>query len=423
MKRLLFFSLFFTLISSCFSFGQVLKNPLSDTCYLPLAVGNKWQYFDEVEIAEGGVYYNCYYLKQIEVTEEQQFNNLTYYKYDNKWVRYDKEELKAYILVNGVESVYADFDPDNIQYQSYFGTVSVVGKTLNVFGVNDFCLGFSYSNQYSGTSYQYYFKNNFGMVQQTSSAGGPAASGYGHNNKIIGFFCADTSMGNTIYESARPAIELTEVTLSNNLLVKANIKHKYSYETHRVGATPYTSFGCSFISSVFFDYFYYNGIDTIPGAKIEMDSVTEIKYQLITQINNNLLSQGYSLYYKIIATDKAVIPHTVSYPVNGYNKFTPVGVDNNEITGSPSVYLLKQNYPNPFNPSTSIEFNIPQQGDVKLTVYDILGKEINTLINKNLNAGNYSVNFDGTGLSSGIYFYTLKAEGKQTITKKMVLTK
>ncbi len=100
-----------------------------------------------------------------------------------------------------------------------------------------------------------------------------------------------------------------------------------------------------------------------------------------------------------------------------------VGINENISDVKPNDYILSQNYPNPFNPSTTIEFNIPQQGDVKLTVYDILGKEINTLINKNLNAGNYSVNFDGTGLSSGIYFYTLKVEGKQTITKKMVLTK
>ncbi|MFH0736300.1 MAG: T9SS type A sorting domain-containing protein [bacterium] len=423
MKRPLLFTLFLAFASCFYSFGQVLNSPTLDTCFFPLCIGNKWQYHDVAEVAEGGVYYYCYYLKEIEVTDEQQFNNLTYYKYDNKWVRYDKEELKAYILIDSVESIYVDFSPDDIHYQSYFGTVSVIGKTLDIFGDINFCIGFNYSNYFSSTSYSYYFKDRFGLVYSESTSSGPVASGSRHSNTIIGFFCADTNMGSTIYDSAQPTIELTGATLSSSLSIKADIKHKYSHETHRVGVTPYTSYGCSFIRSVFLDYVYFNGIDTIPGAKIEMNDITEIKYQLITQINNNLLSQGYSLYYKIIATDKAVIPHTVSYPANGYNKFTTVGVDNNEITGNPSYYLLNQNYPNPFNPTTTIEFSIPKQENVKLIVYDILGKEINTLINKEMGAGNHKVEFNATGLSSGIYFYKLKCSGLETITKKMILAK
>ncbi len=89
----------------------------------------------------------------------------------------------------------------------------------------------------------------------------------------------------------------------------------------------------------------------------------------------------------------------------------------------PETFKLSQNYPNPFNPSTTIEFFVPQQGEVKITVYDMLGKEISTLINKTLNSGTHKVDFSANGLSSGIYFYTLKYNNKQTITKKMVLTK
>jgi hypothetical protein len=84
--------------------------------------------------------------------------------------------------------------------------------------------------------------------------------------------------------------------------------------------------------------------------------------------------------------------------------------------------LLSQNYPNPFNPSTTIKFQIKDSRFVILKIYDMLGKEIETLVNKNLNAGEYLVTFDGSKFSSGIYFYKLEMDGFAE-TKKMVLLK
>jgi len=97
-----------------------------------------------------------------------------------------------------------------------------------------------------------------------------------------------------------------------------------------------------------------------------------------------------------------------------------------------SEFKLEQNYPNPFNPSTKIKFTIPTADNplrggargelVTLKVYDILGNEIATLVNEELSAGEYEVEFDGKRLTSGIYFYTLKA-GSFIQTKKMVYLK
>jgi len=84
------------------------------------------------------------------------------------------------------------------------------------------------------------------------------------------------------------------------------------------------------------------------------------------------------------------------------------------------TFLLSQNFPNPFNPSTKIEYQVPEMSSVSIKIYDLLGKEIKTLINEEKPAGNYEVEFDGTGLPSGIYFYQLKAGG-YVETKKMVL--
>lgn len=100
---------------------------------------------------------------------------------------------------------------------------------------------------------------------------------------------------------------------------------------------------------------------------------------------------------------------------------TPSGINNN--TQSAYQYNLYQNYPNPFNPSTSIEFFLPKQSLVNLKVYDIVGKEIATLVNNGVRKeGLHSINFDGSNLSSGIYYYKISA-GEFTDIKKMMLVK
>jgi len=98
---------------------------------------------------------------------------------------------------------------------------------------------------------------------------------------------------------------------------------------------------------------------------------------------------------------------------------SPTGITNNEI---PVKYDLTQNYPNPFNPATMIEFAIPNDNFVSLKVYDALGKEVANLVNQEMAAGYYTVNFDGSNLGSGVYFYRIEsAEFVQT--KKMLLIK
>jgi len=91
-----------------------------------------------------------------------------------------------------------------------------------------------------------------------------------------------------------------------------------------------------------------------------------------------------------------------------------------EIT--PSGYLLYQNFPNPFNPKTIIKYEIPERSFVILKVYDGLGNEVVTLVDEEKAAGNYEVKFGASGLTSGIYFYQLKAK-EHIETRKMLLLK
>jgi hypothetical protein len=91
-------------------------------------------------------------------------------------------------------------------------------------------------------------------------------------------------------------------------------------------------------------------------------------------------------------------------------------------TGVPDKFELKQNYPNPFNPSTKINFSIPFAGPVKLTVFDMSGKEVASLVNERLNVGSYEYEFKATNLASGVYFYKL-ITNDFVQTKKMTLIK
>ncbi|MBK7378335.1 MAG: T9SS type A sorting domain-containing protein [Ignavibacteriales bacterium] len=85
-------------------------------------------------------------------------------------------------------------------------------------------------------------------------------------------------------------------------------------------------------------------------------------------------------------------------------------------------YFLSDNYPNPFNPNTSISYSIPENAFVTLKIYDVLGNEVEELINEQKEPGNYQIDFNASELSSGIYYYTLTA-GNFTSTKKMSLIK
>jgi hypothetical protein len=114
----------------------------------------------------------------------------------------------------------------------------------------------------------------------------------------------------------------------------------------------------------------------------------------------------------VVATDKKV-----------YKVWAPLIVNVPTLTSiNPDAYSLSQNYPNPFNPITKINYSVKNSGFVSIKVYDVLGNEAAVLVNENQTAGSYLVNFDGSELTSGIYFYTMIA-GNYTESKKMLLVK
>ncbi|CAN5643605.1 hypothetical protein BH10BAC5_BH10BAC5_22480 [soil metagenome] len=109
-------------------------------------------------------------------------------------------------------------------------------------------------------------------------------------------------------------------------------------------------------------------------------------------------------------------------PIISLFKFTTVSAVSNISSFVPDKFFLKQNYPNPFNPVTNIEFDIPRSGNVKLTIFNSLGKEVSALVNERLSPGSYRASWDASAFSSGMYFYKLEGESFSS-TKKMLLVK
>jgi hypothetical protein len=99
-----------------------------------------------------------------------------------------------------------------------------------------------------------------------------------------------------------------------------------------------------------------------------------------------------------------------------------IGLNKHE-SGVPLNYALMQNYPNPFNPSTTINYQVKEKSFVTIRVFDNTGREINSLINNTLSPGYYSISFDGSKLTSGVYFYSFIIDGLVLDSKKMILIK
>jgi hypothetical protein len=124
-------------------------------------------------------------------------------------------------------------------------------------------------------------------------------------------------------------------------------------------------------------------------------------------------------FYFTTASGWVQIPNA-NLMVRAFITGQPSGVpDQGEL---PKVFALDQNYPNPFNPSTSISYELPSRSFVSLKMFDVLGREVATLVNEEKPAGTYSVTWDARNVASGMYFYRLQA-GSFTDTKKLILMK
>lgn len=135
-------------------------------------------------------------------------------------------------------------------------------------------------------------------------------------------------------------------------------------------------------------------------------------YPELSGIKGFRYAQGMKSSYWMIGDSGKIYHRGILYPL-----VKKIGIE------LPENFSLSQNYPNPFNPTTTISYKVASYKVIKLVVFDILGKEVTVLVNEKQSHGTYETTFDGSGLPSGVYFYSLYADGNLIETKKMVLIK
>jgi Secretion system C-terminal sorting domain len=168
---------------------------------------------------------------------------------------------------------------------------------------------------------------------------------------------------------------------------------------------------CPFSSTIFqISFSQQTSSDTsfinLAGESIEFESISFKKY--------------IGIVYRSLSEISVYSSNLIGYRINGKEWGHLSGIKNN--TNIPAEYKLEQNYPNPFNPATLIGYSIPKSGIVIIKVFDVLGREVSTLVNEYKFAGNYSVQFNAGKITSGVYFYRIES-GSYVQTKKLVVLK
>ncbi len=440
-RKILFLNVFFSVCSLFITNIQAQD-------WVPLEIGNKWQYFDQI------YYYSTPWpsITNVEVNRDTILSNKTFYWIksvregwwpytDSTLQRYDLDDkiLYKYYLMGDSEYVLMDFNleagdtlpfiPPSYSYRTVIaGSDYLFGNSILYKGYKELFelyLG-NYSILKFSEDFGHYYSYGFNRV--------PGIGEYDSDSQLIQSIIKINGVFQNHSHQKYPVINFNPVTLvtDSSFQISFIVDHYYSRIYSPYGGNDSLLF--NYIDSVFIESYYSNGTTTINELPILVSNLpNEKEYLLDTVLNLNLLTNGYNFYYRIKAVDKGIISHTTFSPGFGYYKIvydTTTGV--NEFDNKPITFQLYQNYPNPFNPVTKIEYSIPNRdnplqggargGLVTLKVYDMLGIEIAVLVNEEKSAGTYEVTWYAENLPSGVYFYQLKA-GNYIQTKKLILLK
>jgi hypothetical protein len=182
---------------------------------------------------------------------------------------------------------------------------------------------------------------------------------------------------------------------------------------------------------IYYSYSTDDGVTWAHAIQVTSTPLIDEGYPSVSLVNPGTSPETYVLHMVYMKDPGAgpssfngsgnpLAPYTRNWQI--YRKITQPTVGIRNINSLASNYSLSQNFPNPFNPTTNIKFSIQKAGFVSLKIYDLSGRVVSTLVNEKLTVGAYEYSFNGANLSSGVYFYTIIADG-YTATKKMMLIK
>lgn len=392
--------------------------PYQGENFVPMHTGNKY-------LLNGHGWssmYNYDVYSQTEIVKDTLIEGESFYLYsDGKYYSYN-DSTKIYRQWYDGE-IFNKFDfslPEGAPFaiQSPGGSaqlISVRDEYKSFFFEQRYCKGYDVIDAFR---IRRFYAENIGFLYEetfdiSSSGGTDLAEAYIYSDSLGDFIYYTkgykTSIMSQSYNFVPPL----------NLTVSGMFEHPYDGAREPGPAS-------SFIDTVYFNYAFGNEtIETEFTTKFALRPETHENMEFLVPLTDSILVNYSKLFYTFRTVDKNLVADTKDFPASGtYIIYLDdlTEVEFQEKTNRDINFGLEQNYPNPFNPETTINFTLVKPGIVKLTIYNTLGQQVKTLVNGELSAGNHDVQFYGTNLASGTYFYKLET-GEFTSTKKMILMK
>ena len=311
---------------------------------------------------------------------------------------------------------------------------------------------------FNNTSTPYYF-----ITSTTDFTGGNSQEGGISNNSTGNNYLGKITENDTILTFGRSGVaslndiefvfEIGDIIVGDSIIKFIQIPDTLAYtSTNELNQhTRTNNFTLNPETNFYFSNIYYVVQKSSPDTALTTTDAVNFKAELVNAATNQIIGTFDNISYnktnleKYTSMDYEVDCSGITAgeyylrlvtDVNGNASYTLANIFNDNTTlakknfnkvnfmGSeiPITYELSNNFPNPFNPSTTIRYQIPQDGIVTLKIYDILGSEVATLVNEEKVAGKYEVNFNASSLASGVYIYKIQA-GSFINSKKMILLK
>ncbi len=349
------------------------------------------------------------------------------------------DNVNAYVIGWSEDNGNVNKIVDNHLSQSYIRNLNQLGKDIQI------CNGATFSHMKatafntSNSPYSFNLSNDiqsyYGVSKNTSATSiSEGREGIVSKNKLQFYFgMGDIKVDDELigFKDIEESVRFSNVSTLNNYLTSKPFQlsdNSSFYYSVQFGITD-TSFAQNTLTANSFVTFRVLLVDD--NTNQLLGAYDEVTYTLANLLQHKNI--GYQVNTTGIGnrtvrlvlevTDNIEPKYALAEKYADDNVITKEKYETIEYKGKLGIteYALAQNYPNPFNPITTINYQIPKSGRVVLKVYDILGKEIATLVNEEKEIGRYSVNFDASKLSSGVYLYELVANDYRAVKKLMVI--
>jgi len=364
--------------------------------YQPLNSENKWMYLKKSNGVITGVEF-------VEVSDSSILNDKLYYQLSNGEHYFRYEENKLFYQIADSENVSINFNLNQGQ-PSYFLTYEqsgTIGEDYRfLFDEGRYCKGLF--DEYIYVPWVEMYSPDLGIVY--THTGTMDISYVSESEKILVQAIINDDSGEHFYnDSPNPAFQFAppQQLVGAELNMDVRVYHLFSHFNKNSGY--------SHIKQASMEYYYSNGDSSTVSEIFEgIPLPNSYYYNFTLPLKTNLLSDGFKFYFRIYAEDKSMVPGKSVYPNAGFVSLgwvpTAFDVENSELS-----FDLEQNYPNPFNPSTKITYSIAKESFVKLEIYNIQGEKVREITSGMQSAGEYSAEFNGEDLASGVYFARINA--------------